>query len=109
MNEKGVDLDDALNWVAEYHGDILSNFQAQRRMLPSWGPDLSPVVEALVERLAYWIRGHDCWSFESERYFGTKGPEIKKTRLVTLLPRVMKPDVTPMMVASIAQPSVPKH
>jgi Delta6-protoilludene synthase len=101
MNEKGVDLDAALNWVAEYHGDILSNFQAQHRLLPSWGPEMDPVVDAFVERLVYWIRGNDCWSFESGRYFGTKGPEIKETRSVTLLPRVNKPDVTPMMAASV--------
>jgi Delta6-protoilludene synthase len=109
MNEKGLDLDGALNWVGEYHGNILSNFQAQHRLLPSWGPDMDPIVDAFVEGLAYWIRGHDCWSFESERYFGAKGLEIKKTRLVTLLPRVKNPSVTPMMAASMAQPSTQTH
>ena len=97
MNEKGVDLDGALDWLAEYNGVVLSRFQAQYRMLPSWGPDMDTIVTAFVERLAHWIRGHDCWSFESERYFGTKGPEIQKHRLVTLLPRSRRPDVTPMM------------
>ena len=101
MNEKGVDLDGALDWLAEYNGLVLSRFQAQYRLLPSWGPDMDPIVTAFVERLAHWIRGHDSWSFESERYFGTKGPEIQKHRLVTLLPRSRRPDVTPMM----AQPS----
>ncbi|KAF8268446.1 hypothetical protein EI94DRAFT_1800386 [Lactarius quietus] len=28
MNEKGVDLDGALNWLAEYHGQVLFNFHA---------------------------------------------------------------------------------
>jgi hypothetical protein len=98
MNEKGVDLDGALDWLAEYNRVVLSRFQTQYRMLPSWGPDMDPIVTALVERLAHWIRGHDCWSFESERYFGMKGAEIQKHRLVTLLPRSRRPDVTPMMV-----------
>jgi len=97
MNEKGVDLDGALDWLAEYNEVVLSQFQAQYRMLPLWGSDMDPIVTAFVERLAHWIRGHDCWSFESERYFGTKGPEIQKHRLVTLLPRSRRPDVTPMM------------
>ncbi|KAH9053668.1 terpenoid synthase [Lactarius vividus] len=97
MNEKGVDLDGAVDWLAEYNGVVLSKFQAQYRMLPSWGPDLDRIVTAFVERLGHWIRGHDCWSFESERYFGTKGPEIQKHRVVTLLPRSTRPDVTPMM------------
>ncbi|KAH9036446.1 terpenoid synthase [Lactarius pseudohatsudake] len=101
MNEKGVDLDGALDWLAEYNGAVLSKFQAQYRMLPSWGPDMDPIVTAYVERLCYWIRGHDCWSFESERYFGTKGPEIQKHRVVTLLPRSTRPDVTPMMAQPV--------
>jgi hypothetical protein len=97
MNEKGVDLDGALNWLAQYHGQVLSNFQAQYRLLPSWGPVVDTDVGTFVERLAHWIRGIDCWSLETERYFGTKGLEIKKHRRVTLLPKVKKPDVTPMM------------
>lgn len=109
MNEKGVDLAGALDWVAEYHEDVLEKFQAQRRMLPSWGPDMDAVVEAFAERLACWIRGHDCWSFESGRYFGSKGAEIQKHRLATLLPSVTKQGVTPMMARSVVQPSTSMH
>ncbi|KAH9990438.1 terpenoid synthase [Russula vinacea] len=101
MNEKGVDLDGALAWLGEYHGQVLSRFQAQRRTLPSWGRTVDSDVEAFVERLGYWIRGIDCWSLETERYFGTKGSDVQKHRVVTLLPKVKRPDVTPMM----AQPN----
>lgn len=103
MNEKGVDLDGALAWLGEYHGEVLSKFQAQSHTLPSWGPAIDSDVETFVERLGYWIRGIDCWSLETERYFGTKGPEIQKHRLVTLLPKAKKPDVTPMMVQPSAE------
>ena len=86
MNEKGVDLDGALYWLAKYNDEVLSKFQTQRHMLPSWDPS---IVNEFVERLAFWIRGLDTvsprlerttgsWSFESRRYFGTKGPEIKE-------------------------------
>jgi Delta6-protoilludene synthase len=103
MNEKGLDLDGALTWLGEYHGEVLSKFQAQSRTLPSWGPAIDADVQTFVERLGYWIRGIDCWSLETERYFGTKGPEIQKHRLVTLLPKAKKPDVTPMMVQPSAE------
>jgi hypothetical protein len=106
MNEKGVGLEGALQWVGEYHEEVLSRFQAQRQMLPSWDPDVYLVVNAYVDRLAHWIRGHDCWSLESGRYFGSKGSEIKKHRMVGLLPRVNRPGVTPMMAPSIIQPTV---
>ncbi|KAI9438409.1 isoprenoid synthase domain-containing protein [Russula earlei] len=95
MNEKGVDLDSALRWLGDYHGDVLSKFRAQSLTLPSWGATVDAEVSAFVERLGYWIRGIDSWSLETERYFGAKGPEVQKHRLVTLLPR--KADVTPMM------------
>lgn len=96
MNEKKVDLHRALDWVAEYHGQVLSDFQAQRRVLPSWGPITDRKVKKYVERLAQFIRGIDCWAFETERYFGTKGQEVQKQRIVTLLPQTGA--LTPMLV-----------
>jgi hypothetical protein len=33
MNEKRVDLDGALNWLAEYYRQVLANFQVQYRLL----------------------------------------------------------------------------
>ena len=105
MSEKGVDLDGALDWLAEYNDEVLSKFQAQLQLLPSWNPDVDPVVNEFVERLGHWIRGHDCWSFESRRYLGMKGPEIIEHRLVTLLQRVTHVGVTPMMAPSMVQPS----
>ena len=96
MNENGTDLDGALDWVSEYHGHVLSEFQAQYRDLPSWGPTIDLEVKTYVERLAYFIRGIDCWAFETERYFGTKGLEVQGNRVVNLLPRAEA--VTPMMV-----------
>ncbi|KAH8991186.1 terpenoid synthase [Lactarius akahatsu] len=102
MNDKGVDLDEALDWFAEYNGTLLSKVQEQCRALPSWNPDIDPIVTTYVERLCYWLRGHDCWSFESGRYFGTKGPEIQKHRVVTLLPRSNGgSEVTPMMALPV--------
>ena len=95
MDEKGVGLDGALDWVSEYHGQVLSEFQAQYRDLPSWGPAIDLEVKAYVKRLAYFIRGIDCWAFETERYFGTKGVEVQMKRVVNLLPRAEA--VTPMM------------
>ena len=97
MNEKGVDLDGALGWVAEYHEQVLSEFQAQNRALASWDPATNLRVKTYVERLACFIRGIDCWAFETERYFGDKGSEIKRRRIVNLLPKAEA--VAPVMMA----------
>ena len=97
MNEKEVDLDGALDWVTEYHDQVLSEFQAQCRALVLWGPEVDFKVKKYVERLAWFIRGIDCWAFETERYFGKKGREIQRRRIVYLLPKADA--VAPMMMA----------
>jgi hypothetical protein len=97
VNEKGIDLDGALDWLAEYHEQILSEFQTQYQALPSWDPAIDLRVKAYVERLAYFMRGIDCWAFETERYFGTKGREVQEQRIVDLLPKAKA--VAPIMIA----------
>jgi Delta6-protoilludene synthase len=94
MKEKGVNLDGALTWVATSYERVLSEFEECRRTLPSWGYTIDIAVKNLIERLGFWIRGHDCWSFESGRYFGTGGAEVQKVRVVNLLPKVGKADIT---------------
>ena len=91
MNEKGFDPDGALDWVSTMYEQVLSKFQVQSRTLPSWGPAIDSEVNNFVERMCLWIRGHDSWSFESERYFGTKGVEIQRLRMMPLLPKVQLP------------------
>ena len=90
MDEKGIDLDGALDWVGAYHEHVLSEFQAQYRVLPSWGAVIDLKVKTYVERLACFMRGIDCWAFETERYFGRKGLEMQKQRIVDLLPKADK-------------------
>jgi Delta6-protoilludene synthase len=102
MKEKGVGLDDALTWVEVSFREALSQFQAQLQMLPSWGPAVDAVIREYVERLCLWIRGHDCWSFESEMYFGTKGPEIQRLKVMTLLQKVNELDATSASVVAMS-------
>ncbi|KAI0294470.1 hypothetical protein B0F90DRAFT_1757050 [Multifurca ochricompacta] len=55
--------------------------------IPKFG---EPVDEQLVQYsdgLGNWVRANDQWSFESERYFGKKGAEFRRTRRVRLLPK----------------------
>lgn len=59
----------------------------EREHLLSWGPEIDEQVEIYVDGLADWIVGSLYRSFDSERYFGKLGPQIKVTRKVTLYPR----------------------
>ena len=52
-NETRVYLDGTLKWPGEHRGQVLSNLQAQYRLLPSWGPAVDADINTFVDRLAY--------------------------------------------------------
>ncbi|KAJ8487526.1 hypothetical protein ONZ45_g9641 [Pleurotus djamor] len=87
MHEEGLDLQSAVDFVGQLCKQSIDRFNEDRANLPSWGPEIDRDVAIYVGGLADWIVGSLHWSFESERYFGKAGREIKKTRVVNLLPR----------------------
>ncbi len=42
------------------------------------------VVQRYIDAMQYWVIGCLHWSFDSKRYFGDKGKEIKQTHVVRL-------------------------
>ena len=74
-----------MEWVARYHEEVEAKFLDGLKRVPSWGKEVDDQVAEYIEHLANWPRCNDCWNFESGRYFGSKGLQIQKTRLVPLL------------------------
>lgn len=92
MHQFNTDFDGAMAWVASYHKEVEARFLAALERVPSWCPAVDAHVAVYLEHLGGWPRCNDCWNFESGRYFGSKGAEYKRTRLVPLLPkRVQNP------------------
>ena len=87
MNEEGLDLQTAVDFVGTMCKQSIDRFNHDRANLPSWGPKIDRDVAIYVDGLAKWIVGSLHWSFESERYFGKMGRAVKATRVVNLLPR----------------------
>ncbi|TFK73275.1 terpenoid synthase [Pluteus cervinus] len=87
MKEQGLCLQDAVDLVGRYCKMSIERFEAHRQLLPSWNPDLDRKVAVYIEGLQNWIVGSLHWSFDTERYFGKRGPEIKQHRTVELLPK----------------------
>ncbi|KAF8882265.1 terpenoid synthase [Infundibulicybe gibba] len=89
MHERGGTLEEALAWISRLHDDLVGTFLEEYKHVPSkWGsPALDAQVAEYVYGLGNWVRANDSWNFESERYFGKEGPEVKKTRVVRILPR----------------------
>jgi hypothetical protein len=55
--------------------------------VPKFSESVDEQLARYVDGIGNWVRANYEWSFETERYFGKKGPEIKETRWVTLLPK----------------------
>ena len=87
MNEQGLDLQSAVDLVGDLCKQSIDRFNNDKKNLPSWGAKIDKDVGVYVNGLANWIVGSLHWSFESERYFGKNGKDIKASRVVNLLPR----------------------
>ncbi|KAF9560258.1 terpenoid synthase [Agrocybe pediades] len=80
MRQFGINLDGAMNWVAQYHKEVETHFLGGLKCVPLWGPGFAKTLEVYINGLANWARSNDCWNFECGRYFGKRGLEFQKTR-----------------------------
>ncbi|KAG2360809.1 terpenoid synthase [Suillus spraguei] len=88
MAELGIDRSGAMVWAARYHTEVQKRFTDGFAKVPSWGPSTDVLVKEYLNGMATWARANHCWSYESQRYLGTKGPEIQRSGLLSLLPTV---------------------
>ncbi|KAG1793408.1 terpenoid synthase [Suillus plorans] len=86
MLELDLDSGSMMAWAAHYHTEVQKQFIDGLAKVPSWGPSVNVLVKEYLNGAANWVRASHSWGFESQRYFGTMGPEIRQTRLVPLLP-----------------------
>ena len=98
MNELKTDVEGAMDWVAKYHVELETKFFDALGRVPKWGKPIDSWVAEYCDGLGNWVRANDQWSFESERYFGTRGVEIMKSRWVTLMPKERTEDIGPQVV-----------
>lgn len=106
MAELGLDRSGAMVWAARYHTEVQKKFTDGLAKVPSWGPSTDVLVTEYLEGMATWARANYCWCYESQRYFGTRGSEIRRTGLVTLLPKVDRKTVSGAAKVNVADLSV---
>jgi len=108
MHHHGMNLQQAVDFVGDLCKKSIDRFTEDRARLPSWGPEIDGQVQVYIQGLADWIVGSLHWSFDSERYFGKKGLQIKKNRMVELAPvevEVIHPAVSAISPA-VTEPEV---
>ena len=97
-------LQGAVDFVGDLCKKSIDRFTEERARLPSWGPEIDGQVQVYVQGLADWIAGSLYWSFDSERYFGKKGGQIKRDRIVELAP-VMVPELVTLVDGPVVSES----
>jgi hypothetical protein len=103
MNELGTDVNGAMLWAQDTHTKLEKTFLAAMAALPEWDEPLNSQVKEYCNGLGQFVRANDDWHFESERYFGDRGLEIKEKRWISLMPKVHKKgtsEVGPVLVDS---------
>ena len=96
MNEHHTDVNGAMLWVEDFLLGVSEKFLAAKAALPQWEEPLNSEVKAYCDGLGQWVRALDDWSFESERYFGNKGPKIKENRWMLLMPKTCTTEIGPI-------------
>ena len=79
-----VRLEEAARRMCQMHKVAAEKMLYLLDHLPYFPAEHEKDLRAYLFELRFWVRAGVCWSFESERYFGDKGPEIQSTRLVPL-------------------------
>ncbi|KAJ3556956.1 hypothetical protein NP233_g11858 [Leucocoprinus birnbaumii] len=86
MAEHDMDVPSAMAWNNNFAKFRVSEFLSNFKRLPSWGQAIDDEVQLYLDSMGYLIRAVDAWSFETGRYWGKRGKEIQRTRVVTLDP-----------------------
>lgn len=87
MNEQKCDLHDALSWVEDTYRSTRNKFLMLWTEIPLWGPEMDVIASHYLHGIANWVRGNECWNFESERYFGANDRDVRQHRMVLLMPK----------------------
>ena len=87
-HEKNIDIQAASDYVGIYFGQLMDRFVADKVRLPHFGSALDTAVARYVDAMGQWVIGNLEWSFETKRYFGVDHAEVRRTRVVTLRPKV---------------------
>ncbi|KAF8652264.1 hypothetical protein AX16_004480 [Volvariella volvacea WC 439] len=84
MKEKGLDLQGASDHVGRHFKKLIRIFLSSQAKLPSYGVDVDAAIEQYIASIGHWVRGNIDWSFQTERYFGSRVAEVKRTRRVVV-------------------------
>ncbi|KIJ41100.1 hypothetical protein M422DRAFT_255948 [Sphaerobolus stellatus SS14] len=90
MKKYNLDIQSAVDRVADICGDALSKYLEAKAQFPSYGPEVDAQIQSFLHILQSWMSGNLAWSFVTPRYLGEKRLEIKEHRWVDLSEETLK-------------------
>ena len=82
MESMNLSLQQSVNLVGRKFEELISEFTVDKSRLRSFGSSVDKDVQKYIFSLENAVVGNLIWSFESKRYFGTRGHEIRRTLVV---------------------------
>ncbi|KAJ3499352.1 hypothetical protein NLG97_g390 [Lecanicillium saksenae] len=79
-------LDDqsAINWTAGFHNSIVRELAHLLENRPRFEPSIDRLLNEYIDGMGNWVFSNYIWSFESRRYFGTRGMEVYRTKVIPM-------------------------
>jgi 5-epi-alpha-selinene synthase len=95
MRERGLSLDEAVDWAVDLHDTETRLFERLLGKLPSFGPEIDAQVVAYAGMLTAWVRGHLDWAHETGRYVTADGNPPSSKRWQSFMAAQMQAGTMP--------------
>lgn len=89
MRHHHLGVQEAIDKTGELAHNKMDRFYNLYPQIPRYAGPVDLDVQLLVDGMAQCVSGVMHWSYESQRYFGKQGLEIKQSRQLRLLPKVV--------------------
>ncbi|CAG7846754.1 Alpha-muurolene synthase {ECO:0000269/PubMed:19400802, ECO:0000269/PubMed:20889795}; AltName: Full=Gamma-muurolene synthase; {ECO:0000269/PubMed:19400802, ECO:0000269/PubMed:20889795}; AltName: Full=Germacrene-A synthase; {ECO:0000269/PubMed:19400802, ECO:0000269/PubMed:20889795} [Serendipita indica DSM 11827] len=83
---KNITVQAAMEYVMGMIDSAIERFFEECANVPSFGPEVDPLVQAYIKGVELYLSGSVFWHLESERYFGARVQHVKDTLMVELRP-----------------------
>ncbi|ROV94058.1 hypothetical protein VMCG_08230 [Cytospora schulzeri] len=98
MREQALGVQQAIDWAGQLHDSKTERFNELYLQIPRWGGPLDWEVQTFMHGVAQLVSGNVQWSYESERYLGKRGLEVRATGVLHLSPKYSMDEIGPVIM-----------
>ena len=88
MHQHNLSVQKAMDMAGDLADQKMNRFYDLYGQVPRYIGPVDLDVQKFVDGMAQCVSGVFHWSYESQRYFGKRGMDVKRSRTVRLLPKV---------------------